>query len=151
MKKFIKVFTLSVLMLVLGTALVACNKDSLKGITGNATVSVVEGASVEVALTLDPVGYEGELEVAVADTKVATAVLKEGKVAITGVKEGSTTVTVSAKKNSAIKHEVAVTVTKAEVVPTTGIVTFNVTIPADTPAGLDIYVVGNFQIGRAHV
>lgn len=146
MKKFIKVFTLSVLMLVLGTALVACNKDSLKGITGNATVSVVEGASVEVALTLDPVGYEGELEVAVADTKVATAVLKEGKVAITGVKEGSTTVTVSAKKNSAIKHEVAVTVTKAEVVPTTGIVTFNVTIPADTPAGLDIYVVGNFPV-----
>jgi len=141
MKKFIKVFTLLTLVFGLGFLLAACGGKELKSISGDKTVSVKVNETKSVTLTVNPADHEDELVVAVADTTKVKATLNGLKLELKGLAEGSSKVTVSGKKATAVKHEITVTVTKADVVePSKHDVVFKVTAPEGT---LQVFLIGS--------
>ena len=143
MKKFIKVFTLLSLVFGLGFLLAACGGKELKSISGDATVSVAVDATKTVNLTVNPTDHDDELVATVADTTKVKATLTGLKLELKGLAEGTTKVTVSGKKATAVKHEINVTVTAGAVVqPTTHDVVFKTTAPEGT---LQVFVIGFFN------
>lgn len=141
MKKFIKVFTLLTLVFGLGFLLAACGGKELKSISGDKTVSVEVDKTKSVTLTVNPTDHEDELVVAVADTTKVKATLTGLKLELKGLAEGTSKVTVSGKKATAVKHEITVTVTKAAVVePSKHDVVFKVTAPEGT---LQVFLIGS--------
>lgn len=143
MKKFIKVFTLLSLVFGLGFLLAACGGKELKSISGDATVSVAVDATKTVNLTVNPTDHDDELVVTVADTTKVKATLTGLKLELKGLAEGTSKVTVSGKKATAVKHEINVTVTAGAVVqPTTHDVVFKTTAPEGT---LQVFVIGEIN------
>ena len=143
MKKFIKVFTLLSLVFGLGFLLAACGGKELKSISGDATVSVAVDATKTVNLTVNPTDHDDELVATVADTTKVKATLTGSKLELKGLAEGTTKVTVSGKKATAVKHEINVTVTAGAVVqPTTHDVVFKTTAPEGT---LQVFVIGEIN------
>ena len=148
MKKFIKVFTLLMLVFGLGFLLAACGGKELKSIGGDATVSVKVGEKKSITLTVNPADHEDELVVTVADTTKVKATLTGLKLEVEGLVEGTSKVTVSGKKATAVKHDINVTVTPPDA--TSHDVVFKVAVPEGT---LQVFLIGSlnsWDLATAH-
>lgn len=113
-----------IMVLLLGLSIVACKKETPADVTVTVAPTSV---SVEIGKTATVVATVSDTSVAVTWASADESVATVASGTITGLKEGTTTVTATAGKATA---NVAVTVTKAPVAPTVTVETIKAAVQA---------------------